>query len=123
MQPNAFDNYLRSFRKRSGLSQEELSFLLGSKSGTRISRYECGKREPSLEVLLALEAVFGASVGALYRGKFQKVEEAVQERAVRLFLSLEGASRRSRTRTLLTAIYSKQQKQCGTTRTEARSLA
>ena len=107
MQPNAFDNYIRSYRKRSGLSQDELSFLLGSKSGTRISRYERGRREPSLELLLALEAIFGVSVGALYRGKFQKVDLAVKERAGKLLVALQSAPRRNRTRAILTDLYSK----------------
>jgi transcriptional regulator with XRE-family HTH domain len=111
MQSKAFDNYIRSYRKRSGLTQDELSFLLGSKSGTRVSRYELGRREPSLELLLALEAIFGVSVGALYRRRLSKVEESVRERAGKLLMALEGAPRRSHARAILAAIYSNNTKQ------------
>jgi transcriptional regulator with XRE-family HTH domain len=107
MQPKAFDNYIRSYRKRSGLTQDELSFLLGSKCGTRVSRYELGRREPSLELLLALEAVFGVSAGELYRKRLSKVEESVSERAGKLLMALEGAPRRNRARTILSSLYSK----------------
>ena len=38
--PHKLENYLRTYRRRAGLSQDEMAFLLGTKSGTKVSRYE-----------------------------------------------------------------------------------
>jgi hypothetical protein len=46
-------NYLRSNRKRLALSQDEVAFLLGALSGTKVCRYERFVRTPSLETALA----------------------------------------------------------------------
>lgn len=89
MQQRTLDNYLRSFRRKAGLSQEEISFLLGTKAGTHISRYELGRREPSLDAALALEAIFGVPVRDLFRGRFEKVEEAVKARAELLLQTIK----------------------------------
>ena len=39
-------NYLRTYRKRAGLSQAEVAFLLGCHSGAKVSRYEHAARRP-----------------------------------------------------------------------------
>jgi len=54
------ENYLRTYRKQSGLSQDEVAYLLGCQNGTKVSRYERFARKPSLETLFAYEVVFGA---------------------------------------------------------------
>lgn len=43
--PGKLTNYLRAFRKRAGFSQKEISFLLGIKSGAKVSRYEHFKQK------------------------------------------------------------------------------
>jgi transcriptional regulator with XRE-family HTH domain len=112
MPPRRFDNYIRMFRKQADLSQEELAFLLGWKSSSGVSRFERGRREPDLEALLAMEAVFGVPIRELYAGRFQKVEAAVKERAG-LFVSenRENLGKRKRLRELLSAIYSREPSQ------------
>jgi len=109
MPPKRFDNYIRMLRKQKGLSQDELAFLLGWKSGSAVSRLEQGRRKPSLETLLALEAIFGIPVRELYAGRFQKVEGAVRERVAH-FISAheEDLSVRKLLRDLLAAIYSRE---------------
>ena len=74
-------NYLRRYRKRARLSQEELAFLLGSGSGAKVSRYERFRRIPGLETALACEAIFGVPVRELFAGIFQKVEGNTGRRA------------------------------------------
>src|SRR2546427_6874983 len=74
-------NYLRTYRKRSGLSQDEVAFLLGCQSGTKVSRYERFSRKPSLETLFAYETVFGAPARELFAGAYQKVEKKTLNRA------------------------------------------
>lgn len=74
-------NYLRTFRKRSGLSQDELAFLLGCQSGTKVSRYERAARKPNLDTILSYVVVFGTPGRELFAGVFDKVEEKVNKRA------------------------------------------
>jgi transcriptional regulator with XRE-family HTH domain len=74
-------NYLRTFRKRSYLSQDEVAYLLGCKNGSKVSRYERFTRIPSLETAIAYRAVFNVPVDALFAGIFQKVEKKVMRRA------------------------------------------
>jgi transcriptional regulator with XRE-family HTH domain len=101
-------NYLRSYRKRAGVTQDELAFLLGRKSGTHVSRYELGRREPSLETLLALEAALGIPIRDLFRGRFLKVEQSIKERAILLSEKLgEKRKGRKRLRAHLADIYSR----------------
>src|SRR5258708_38807061 len=48
-------NYLRAHRKRLGLSQDEVAYLLGAESGAKVCRYERLVRGASLETALAFE--------------------------------------------------------------------
>lgn len=82
------DNYLRTVRKHAGLSQCEVGFLLGCKSGQPISRYEHGTRVPELETLLAYRIIFGVSVEELIPGRYQKVERLIAARARKLSVAL-----------------------------------
>lgn len=75
------ESYLRTYRKRSGLFQNDVAFLLGNQSGTKVSRYERRTRRPTLETALAYEAIFRVPVAELFAGLSQKVENRVQERA------------------------------------------
>jgi len=69
------------FRKRSGLSQDELAALLGCRHGSKVSRYERGDRSPSLATLVAYEIIFKTSSRELYRGVHDRVRSAVCGRA------------------------------------------
>jgi transcriptional regulator with XRE-family HTH domain len=74
-------NYLRANRKRLGLSQEEVAFLLGTPSGAKVCRYERFVRQPSLETALACEVIFQKSIRELFLGLYQQIEHDVVERA------------------------------------------
>ena len=81
MPAHKLDNYLRSYRKRSGYSQEDLAYLLGAEGGARICNYERNGRQPSLDTALAYEAVFGVAPRDLFAGRFAKARTAVRRRA------------------------------------------
>src|SRR5262245_21208988 len=83
-------DYLRTFRKRSGLSQRELAYLLGSKAGSKVSRYEGGRRRPSFEALLAYEVVFRVGLDALFDGRHRSVSSEIRRRAQRLSRRLDA---------------------------------
>ncbi len=81
-------NYLKTFRKRAGLTQDELAFLLGCKSGAKVSRYEQFKRQPSLQTAFAYEAVFGTPASELFAGLFQQAQQETKKRAQALIKKL-----------------------------------
>ena len=85
------DNYLRTHRKRAGLSQDEVAYLLGCRSGAKVSRYERFARHPTLQTALAYEAIFGVAVRELFVGLFQKVERPIVKRARLLAQKLKTA--------------------------------
>lgn len=77
-------NYLRTNRKRLGLTQEEVAFMLGFKGedkGIKVCRDENFAREPSLQMALAYEAIYGRPVRELFAGLFDEIEREVAERA------------------------------------------
>lgn len=75
------NNYLRMYRKRAGLSQDEIAFLLGVKTGTVASRYERFRRTPTLETALACAAMYGVPVREIFAGISDKAERGVVHRA------------------------------------------
>jgi transcriptional regulator with XRE-family HTH domain len=77
-------NYLRRCRKSARLSQEELARLLGCRTGSKVSRYEHFKQEPSLRTALACEAVFRIPVRELFAGFADEIEREVAIRARRM---------------------------------------
>jgi transcriptional regulator with XRE-family HTH domain len=74
-------NYLRTYRKRSGLTQDEMAYLLGCESGTKLSRYERFSRKPGLETTLGCAIVFGAPCRDVFGGTWEKVEREIKRRA------------------------------------------
>lgn len=84
------DNYLRTYRRRHRFSQDEVAFLLGAQSGTKVSRYEQGMREPTLETALAYEVVLGMPLKELFAGKVERIEHTVSLRARDLLHELEA---------------------------------
>lgn len=90
------DNYLRTYRKKAGLSQDEVAFLLGSQSGAKVSRYERHTREPNLRTLFALEVIFRAPSRKLFAGIYERVERITVKRAsalVERFAAIESPDR------------------------------
>jgi transcriptional regulator with XRE-family HTH domain len=83
-------NYLRTCRKRGGLTQDEMAFLLGCQSGTKVCRYERLSRDPNLEIVFAYQAIFGILPHELVPGIYKKVEHTVAERAGELSKKLDA---------------------------------
>ena len=82
-------NYLRSYRRRAGLTQEEIAFLIGSEDATKVSHFESLRKVPTLEAALAYEAIFGVPVRELFGGVFEKVNQDVICQAKLLTLTLQ----------------------------------
>lgn len=86
MAPSQLPNYLLSNRKRLGLSQDEIAYLLGTESGTKVCRHEQFARDPRLRAALAYEAIFQRPIRELFAGLYDEIEREVTERAKRLVL-------------------------------------
>lgn len=80
MSPRRLTHYLKTHRKRSGLSQKELAYLLGFRDGAKVSRLERMKRPPTVEDLLAYEVIFRIPVRELVAGLFDDIERKTIER-------------------------------------------
>ena len=82
-------NYLKTYRKRSGLTQRELAFLVGSKRGEQFSRYESHHRTPTLQVALACEVVFKVPVSDLFKGMHKPIAKQISARVETLATELQ----------------------------------
>jgi len=84
MSSSPLQNYLRTYRKRLTLSQEEVAFLLGFRGqgkGAKVCRDERFSRTPSLETALAYAAIYQKPVRELFAGLYEQIEQDVAERA------------------------------------------
>jgi transcriptional regulator with XRE-family HTH domain len=68
MNHQAAGNYLRTHRKKSGLSQREMGKLLGYRNPGQISRHERATSIPPLAAALAYELIFRVPVAAIFAG-------------------------------------------------------
>jgi DNA-binding XRE family transcriptional regulator len=82
--------YVRPLRRRWSLTQKELAFLLGAKSGTVVSRIEGVKRAPNVSAMLACVFVFGAAPAELFPGLLSQIHEDVSRRVNELYEALQG---------------------------------
>lgn len=95
MYANKLPNYLKTYRRRSGLNQGDLAYLLGTEgknNNRNVSRYECSTRFPNIRTLLAYEAIFDVPVHQLYAGIYEEVRERVEKRAKSLLAKLRTPS-------------------------------
>lgn len=80
--------YLRTLRRKSALSQEDVAFLLGAFTGTRVSRHETGACLPPVEIVLAYEVIFGTGIADIYEDLQLEIANDVRKRAKTLHASL-----------------------------------
>lgn len=88
----SLNNYLRTYRKRSGLTQGEVAFLLGCKNAGQVSRYERHHRVPTLRTALTCASVLRVPLEKLFAGVQQEVAREASERLATLRLNLETKS-------------------------------
>jgi len=96
---------LRNHRRRAGLSQIEVAFLLGSQRGTDKVHQEAFIHEATLRAAMAYEVIFRASLKELFASVYQKVERDVIKRADKLLRRLPADSMtREKLRTLMAIV-------------------
>lgn len=92
MSTSSINNYLRTYRKRAGLTQGEVAFLLGCKDAGQVSRYERCRRLPTLRTALACASILRTPLEKLFAGVQQEVDREASERRAKLRLDLEAPS-------------------------------
>ena len=83
-------NYLRSFRKKLGMTQRELAALLGRSTSCRISLLENGQVEPTVREIFIFSRVFGWPLEDLFPQWSNEMEEAFQTRTIKLMDRLQS---------------------------------
>jgi transcriptional regulator with XRE-family HTH domain len=78
MEPIA--SYLRSHRRKSGFSLDELAQILGSVSAAQISRHERSLSVPGLLVTLGYEAFFEVPISEPFPGLYGTINAGIEER-------------------------------------------
>ena len=83
------DNYLRTYRKQSGLTQTEVAFLLGRGNSAQVSRYEKQHHLPPLRTALACGRIFRVHLPELFAGIQESIDREIAERVEKLRGKLE----------------------------------
>lgn len=76
--------YLRTYRKKFGLTQHEVAELVGMDTGQIVSRHEGQTRIPNFKAAIAYQIVFDVPLRALFPELYKEVEREVLERACAL---------------------------------------
>src|SRR5213592_838656 len=71
-------SYVRTHRKKSGLTQRELAQLLGYESKSPVSRHETAAGIPTLDIALAYEAIFHVPIAELFPDLYRTAEATVE---------------------------------------------
>jgi transcriptional regulator with XRE-family HTH domain len=94
-------SYLRSHRKRSGLSQKELAMLLGYPDEGPVSRHERLYCTPPFRVALGYEAVFRIPASKLFPAALQEISQDVEVRLKNLESQLQNSTVKGRKAVLI----------------------
>lgn len=89
-------NYLRTHRKKTGLSQQELAILMGYDGTDQISRHEQFSSLPPIAAAVAYEVIYRVPIAELFPGLSNRVEQDVERRIAVLKKSLGQRSGRDR---------------------------
>lgn len=96
MSPEQMGNYLRSHRRMSGLSQEELADLVGYLTRSQVSRHEQSAAIPALVIAISYEVVFRVRISEIFPGLYRTVEARIEEQLAKLENQLHESSAKGR---------------------------
>lgn len=88
-------SYIRPLRRRWGLTQGELAFLIGTKTPAMVSRIEAVKTYPSLAQAIACSILFDTPPSELFPELHGKVYEFLLKQAETLYEQTQGNSSRA----------------------------
>jgi transcriptional regulator with XRE-family HTH domain len=85
-------NYLKAFRKQSGLSQDDLGRLLGYEDAGQVSRHERGTSTPPLAAAIAYELIFGVPVASMFADMRGEIASNVEAKLKDMKTALESVN-------------------------------
>lgn len=81
-------HYLPKLRKRWGITQPELGFLL-KLSRSSVSKFETFERRPTIDLWIGAELIFGETAREVFPGLHRDIEHKVLRQAMALIARLE----------------------------------
>ena len=91
-----FSIYLRTYRKKFGLTQREAALLVGLETGQIVSRHESKSRTPNFKTAVAYGIVFDVPLRAVFPEIYHELEFAVLKRALALRSKLQALKETAR---------------------------
>ena len=91
-------NYIRTHRKRAGLSQRELARIIDYATKVSVFRHERVLALPPLLAALGYEVLFSVPISELFAGMREAVEQTVEERLSELEEDLRRTPRTEKAR-------------------------
>jgi DNA-binding XRE family transcriptional regulator len=89
-------SYIRSHRKRSGLTQREVAQLLGYTDQGPVSRHERLSSVPPLMTALSYQAIFRVPVSDLFLGAYEAMRQTIEDRLATMESTLQQSSAKGR---------------------------
>jgi transcriptional regulator with XRE-family HTH domain len=83
-------NYLRVYRKKTPLTQSDIAFLLDMDDYSSISRYEKGKRVPSIDLLIMYHFLFNVPIEDFFEEKSLTITSKLNLRIKELIAKLKS---------------------------------
>lgn len=96
MPPPTLGSYLRTHRKRSGLSQRELAEVLGLVTVDQVSLHEQSREIPLLLTAIGYEIVFQVPLSQLLPGLYESASHSVEARLEAFELRLQNSNAKGR---------------------------
>lgn len=96
-------NQTKTSRKKAGLSQDDVAFLLGKESGSYVSRVEQNKITPDLFTALSYQILFDIQVHQMFAGIYTEIQPILITRIAKLtnILEKKGGSLKIRKRIVI----------------------
>jgi transcriptional regulator with XRE-family HTH domain len=73
-------NYIWKYRKRLGMGQKRVAYLLGHSDHSQFSKWERGESVPNLDNVLRLSYILQTPVEALYHERYKALSKDIEER-------------------------------------------
>jgi DNA-binding XRE family transcriptional regulator len=89
-------NYLRSHRRKSGLSQRELAHIVGYVTQAPVSEHERSVTIPALLIALSYEIVFRVPLSELFPALYRTVEAKIEEQLMGIETELQESTAKGR---------------------------
>ena len=96
MTSESIANHLRTLRRKSGLSQDDLAQILGFRCEIPVSRHERSMTVPSTLTALGYEVIFHVPVAQLFPGFYGTVEAGIEEQIARMESELQLSTEKGR---------------------------